>query len=889
MPVEILANQVSAGVLGSTLTNVATTITLSTGDGAKFPLVGPYRIAIADGLTGNNLELILIASCSGDVLTVASGGRGIEDTDAVEHTIGEIVRVSLTEEALQQVFAPFDLRFFGAVGDGVTDDSAALNAAITAANAAGGGTVRIVSGTYLIGATIVPKANVTVVGAGMHSTIIKLKDATNVSMMVATSAHRFALCDLTLDGNKANNTGGGNWSGLFLTTSDNVKVHRCRFLNIDWIAIAFAGCPDADIVDCSIESPDYIGIWLGVSGGTIHGTGSRIVRNTILDTGLDAVINGCDDVVIAHNYCRGNGRLIGASGIYMDSGTRRCRIEGNHCEGSTGHGIDLNTAVTDDSYGNIVIGNVCIGNRDSGIGCNANGTVIVGNTCENNGYAQGSAGAYPWGILLDAKYITCVGNRCTDTQGTPTQTYGISLRNVSAVTASCTIVGNDLAGNTNGGINALITIGTGHIAFANRGAPDLIQGPLAIGSLTSDHKLVLESAANDHIRLIRTGSSYLYDTYIDSSRVWYFNKPTGDTGSSLNALFKFGVIGGIDSINPYWNGYQFQGHTVTEAGPSRFPIMGFYSRSAIAADPTDYEFVFQVDNAGTLPVSMQYRLANVAGSYFRWRMFNTERMRLTYEGALNLSHIATPAAPGAGFTSLYFKTDNGIYIRPGTGGEVQIETRDRAGAVSGYATLDANTRVPDAQLGTGAASAAVFLRGDRSWAAGIDDIPRMLRPLAWLGAANLTTVTVLVTNTSYFLYIGRAGKALTTIDIVSRVTAAAATITWAEVGIFKGVPVANGAATALTRLGFTDVAATFNSTGIKKTTVALTGHAAEDDLWIAFGSQATTPYQIRAGLADDIQGGGFQSFAGRISTMGPSTGTLVAATLAVPMAQAVFI
>lgn len=37
-------------------------------------------------------------------------------------------------------------------------------------------------------------------------------------------------------------------------------------------------------------------------------------------------------------------------------------------------------------------------------------------------------------------------------------------------------------------------------------------------------------------------------------------------------------------------------------------------------------------------------------------------------------------------------------------------------AVNGYASLDATTKVPTAQLGSGAASGATFLRGDRSWA-----------------------------------------------------------------------------------------------------------------------------------------------------------------------------
>jgi hypothetical protein len=55
----------------------------------------------------------------------------------------------------------FDVRAFGATGDGTTNDAPAVNAAITAANAAGGGTVTFPAGTYLAGASIHMLSHVT--------------------------------------------------------------------------------------------------------------------------------------------------------------------------------------------------------------------------------------------------------------------------------------------------------------------------------------------------------------------------------------------------------------------------------------------------------------------------------------------------------------------------------------------------------------------------------------------------------------------------------------------------------------------------------------------------------------------------------------------------------
>lgn len=53
----------------------------------------------------------------------------------------------------------YDVRDFGAVGDGVTKDTAAIQAAIDAASSAGGGTVELPSGTYVSG-SIWLKSNV---------------------------------------------------------------------------------------------------------------------------------------------------------------------------------------------------------------------------------------------------------------------------------------------------------------------------------------------------------------------------------------------------------------------------------------------------------------------------------------------------------------------------------------------------------------------------------------------------------------------------------------------------------------------------------------------------------------------------------------------------------
>jgi len=147
--------------------------------------------------------------------------------------------------------------------------------------------------------------------------------------------------------------------------------------------------------------------------------------------------------------------------------------------------------------------------------------------------------------------------------------------------------------------------------------------------------------------------------------------------------------------------------------------------------------------------------------------------------------------------------------------------------------------------------------------------PRVLSPLGQAPAA--AAVCTAVSNSSYFVYVGPAPYTFTTCNILAKVTTLVATITWAEIGVFTGTFVGNSAA-ILTRVGFTDVSAIYNTTGIKRTAVTTTGILPGDDLWIAYGSQATTPFVLRGNVADDTQCGVFQSKAAtRISTVAAST------------------
>jgi hypothetical protein len=111
-----------------------------------------------------------------------------------------------------------NVKDYGAKGDGTTDDTAAIQRAINDANAAGGGTVFFPSGTYITTTQTLP-SNVVLQGVGKSSTIIRLKNGTNASLLVTSGfvgltgtnsnqgIHDWGLSSLTLDGNGSNQSG----------------------------------------------------------------------------------------------------------------------------------------------------------------------------------------------------------------------------------------------------------------------------------------------------------------------------------------------------------------------------------------------------------------------------------------------------------------------------------------------------------------------------------------------------------------------------------------------------------------------------------------------------------------------------------------------------------
>jgi len=193
-----------------------------------------------------------------------------------------------------------------------------------------------------------------------------------------------------------------------------------------------------------------------------------------------------------------------------------------------------------------------------------------------------------------------------------------------------------------------------------------------------------------------------------------------------------------------------------------------------------------------------------------------------------------------------------------------------------------------ARVGTGSGVATTYLDGTGAFTTpaggGGAAFNETIQINTWLQQTNTTTSTVMTSGLTYFHYIGRAQAAATIVTAIYKVTViAAGAITWAEVALFKGTPVAFGNA-SLTRLGLASIAGVVTVNGTKATAISLiTAIAAGDDLWLAIGGvAATTQFQIRGGMAEELQFGVFQTAAVRPSLAASPQATTLAGAAVVP-------
>jgi hypothetical protein len=322
-----------------------------------------------------------------------------------------------------------NVKDFGAVGNGVTDDAAAINASIAAAGARA--SIYFPAGTYFIKSPIVVhRSNIALFGDGIGVSAILMGQqaggASYAAIDIRTDAlgagiENVTVSSLTIDGNKTVATSPENSGMVILVTSPHiiadVKLLSIRITNCQHNGVLMSGFQNGQNDQYRVERTLIQGSTFDNNGGVGIGqwkaSNSTISGCTLFNNGdenltIDVYSQAC--VVDGNRFFR---HFSGTGNIGIDTGDG-CIISNNFIDNQSDttavsgfrNGISLNSQLTGGGGNNEVVisGNVirnCIdsgviahddtgGNFGSGGGFIFGGdysgdAVIVGNVFHNNG------------------------------------------------------------------------------------------------------------------------------------------------------------------------------------------------------------------------------------------------------------------------------------------------------------------------------------------------------------------------------------------------------------------------------------------------------------------------------------------------------------------------
>lgn len=226
------------------------------------------------------------------------------------------------------------VRQFGALGNGITDDRPAIQAAIDAIASAGGGAVHIPPGTYAVtrdpvtASAVVLRDNVILEGAGP-----------NISRLLYVYDHASGSTCINTSSSAAN-------SGQSAQDTGNVNIH-VRDLGIEFqttvqargIALAFGGVTGGSISRVHIDRSGGYSIHVGRNNDTLTTEGKPSSNVTVtdcvitgfVDTGIE--LSGAVNCTVANCVVEGRGvdpaisRGVGTA-ICIWNGTENCVVSG---------------------------------------------------------------------------------------------------------------------------------------------------------------------------------------------------------------------------------------------------------------------------------------------------------------------------------------------------------------------------------------------------------------------------------------------------------------------------------------------------------------------------------------------------------------------------------
>lgn len=332
----------------------------------------------------------------------------------------------IVDEKARQGQTAVTPQMFGAVGDGVTDDSAAFQAAVDS-----GRDVSVPAGRYRVGGVNIT-GSVTITGVGdvrlMVPDTIELSSASHwteqTTVLILRGAENVKLENLCFDGNQAYIQSRYGYGPLarydaygvrVRDQSKNVTIRRCRFENLKDAGVQItARCSFVTVENCRFFSEGWPGTFnRGIQilqSEEAHDAYHTLRGNRIENAGEHGIVvyYNNDHCVIDGNYITGAGLLHenpDGSANYTSgccikaSGAAWLTIVNNYCADAIDACIGLYGTRAGFLEENVVANNVCVGSsreayKGSGIACESGSVTVSGNVIRDvhvKQYSQSSA------------------------------------------------------------------------------------------------------------------------------------------------------------------------------------------------------------------------------------------------------------------------------------------------------------------------------------------------------------------------------------------------------------------------------------------------------------------------------------------------------------------
>jgi hypothetical protein len=215
---------------------------------AGYPLYATSSVQIGGDIGGTNTLPQVISTHLASALPIAQGGLGQTSLP----TVGQEL-VANSTSTTEWVTRDLNVQAFGAVGDGVTDDTAAIQSAISAVGSTGGKVYfPPTSGGYLLNssALTISIANTMLMGAGVENTVLIIGSSFTGAEAINITAFNCQVRDLTIRGASSTTTSNPIANGVEVTGARRARVSQVRFSNINGWAIEVVATNTSSTTNC---------------------------------------------------------------------------------------------------------------------------------------------------------------------------------------------------------------------------------------------------------------------------------------------------------------------------------------------------------------------------------------------------------------------------------------------------------------------------------------------------------------------------------------------------------------------------------------------------------------------------------------------------------------